>query len=43
MNLPKKFWSEILRKRDHMVDLGVDGSIIFEWILGKWISIMAWI
>jgi hypothetical protein len=29
------FWSENLKWRDHLEDLGVDGKIILEWILGK--------
>jgi len=31
-----KFWSENLKVRDYMDDLGIDGRIILEWILGKW-------
>jgi hypothetical protein len=30
------FWVENLRGRNHSEDLGVDGGIILEWILGKW-------
>jgi hypothetical protein len=30
-----KFWSENLKGRDHSEDLGVNGKIIVEWILGK--------
>jgi hypothetical protein len=30
-----KFWSENLKGSDHSEDLGVDGKIILEWILGK--------
>jgi len=30
-----KFCSENLKGRDHLEDLGVDGRIISEWILGK--------
>jgi hypothetical protein len=30
-----KFWSENLKGRDYMEDLGVYGKIILEWILGK--------
>jgi len=26
----------ILRERDHLEDLGVDGSIILRWIFRKW-------
>jgi hypothetical protein len=30
-----KFWFVNLKGRDHSEDLGVDGKIILEWILGK--------
>jgi hypothetical protein len=30
------FWLEKLKGRDHSEDLGVDGRIILEWILGKY-------
>jgi hypothetical protein len=30
------FWLENLKGRDHLEDLGVDGRIIFEWILRKY-------
>jgi hypothetical protein len=30
-----KIWLENLKGRDHLEDLGVDGRIILEWILGK--------
>jgi hypothetical protein len=30
-----KFWGEDLKGRDLSEDLGVDGMIILEWILGK--------
>jgi hypothetical protein len=30
------FWLENLKGRDHSEDLGVDGRIILEWILGKY-------
>jgi hypothetical protein len=30
------FWLEILKGRDRSEDLGIDGRIIFEWILGKY-------
>jgi len=30
-----KFWSKNLKARVHSEDLGVDGGIILEWILGK--------
>jgi hypothetical protein len=29
------FWLENLTGRDHLEDLGVDGKIILEWIVGK--------
>jgi hypothetical protein len=29
-----RFWLEELKGRDHLEDLGMDGSIILEWILG---------
>jgi hypothetical protein len=31
------FLSESLRGSDHSEDLCVDGKIILEWILGKWV------
>jgi hypothetical protein len=30
--------SENLKTRDHSEDVGVDGKIILEWILGKWVG-----
>jgi hypothetical protein len=30
-----KFWSETLKGRDHVDDIGVNGRIILEWTLGK--------
>jgi hypothetical protein len=30
-----KFWSEKLKRRDHLEDLGVDGRIILKWILER--------
>jgi len=29
------FWSDTLKGRGHSEDLGVDESMILEWILGK--------
>jgi hypothetical protein len=29
------FWSENLKGIDHSEDLGVDGKIILEWVLGN--------
>jgi len=34
--MEKGFWSESLNEGDHLEDLGVDGRIILEWILGKY-------
>ena len=30
------WWGGGLRERDHLEDLGVDGSMIFKWIFKKW-------
>jgi len=30
-----KCWSVILKARDHLEDLGIDGRILLELILGK--------
>jgi hypothetical protein len=30
-----KFWLKNLKGQDHLEDLGIDGNIISEWILGK--------
>jgi hypothetical protein len=30
------FWLENLKGRDHLEDIGLDGKIIFVWILGKY-------
>jgi hypothetical protein len=29
-------WLENLKGRNHLEDLGIDGKIILEWMLGKW-------
>jgi hypothetical protein len=29
-------WLKNLKGRDHSEELGVDGRIILEWLLGKW-------
>jgi hypothetical protein len=31
----KIFWMENLKERNHSEELGVDGRVILEWILGK--------
>jgi hypothetical protein len=28
-------WLENLKATDHLEDLGVDGKVILEWVLGK--------
>jgi len=33
--MDRKFWTEHLKGRDHLEDLGADGTIILEWILRK--------
>jgi hypothetical protein len=30
-----KFWVENVKRKDDVEDIGVDGNIILEWILGK--------
>ena len=37
------FWSERLRKRDHLEDPGVDGSIIIKFIFEKLDGRVNWI
>jgi len=32
------FWTGKLNGRDYAEDLGVDGKVILEWILGKWVK-----
>jgi len=36
MEMQTKLWSENLKGRDHLEDIGIDEKIILEWILGKW-------
>jgi hypothetical protein len=31
-----QFWSENLKERDHSENLGADGKVILEYILGKY-------
>jgi len=31
----RNFWLKNLKGRHHSVGLGIDGSIVLEWILGK--------
>jgi hypothetical protein len=31
-----QFWSEILKERDNLEDIGIDRKIILEWIFEKW-------
>jgi hypothetical protein len=38
-----KFWSGILKGRDHSDGLGVDGSIILRWILRIGYEDMDWV
>jgi hypothetical protein len=32
----ERFWWGNVRKRDHLVDPGIDGRIILRWIFMKW-------
>jgi hypothetical protein len=42
-----KGWSEILKRRDHLEDLIIDGRIILEWMLreqaGKLWTVFIWL
>jgi len=41
LNIPKMcitFWLENMKRRDHSEDLCLDGRIILEWILKKYIG-----
>jgi len=29
------FWLKNLKGRDHLEDLGIDGNIVWEWVLGN--------
>jgi hypothetical protein len=31
----KEYWPENVKRRDDLGDLGLDGRIILEWVLGK--------
>jgi hypothetical protein len=33
--LHTKIWLENMKERDHSEDLGIDGKIILEWIIGR--------
>jgi hypothetical protein len=33
--IPRKFWSKSLKRRDHLGGLRVGGSIILKWVLKK--------
>jgi len=35
MHNEKKFWMESMKGRDRSEDLGIDGRILLEWILGN--------
>jgi len=36
------FWWGNLKERDHLGDLGVDGSVILRWMFWKW-DVGVWI
>jgi hypothetical protein len=35
MRIRTKFWLVDVKERDHSKNIGVDGRILLEWILGK--------
>jgi hypothetical protein len=35
MRIHTVFWLQNLKARDYLGDLGVDGTVILEWILGE--------
>jgi len=36
------FWWGNLKERDHLEDLGIDGTIILKYIFKKWDEVMDW-
>jgi hypothetical protein len=37
----RQFWSENLKRRNRTEDIGVDGMMILEWILGNRVGMRA--